>query len=226
MSTKDLFEMSVKFGIADSFVFVVMQNKGNTSPYHNLQHLLDVFGTTCLIIEKCEHTRKETVINSFALMEASLFHDFGRSACNADRDNVAYACAIYRQFRKEFSKRPYSEQEVLEVCSLITSTEWPYVKSNEELSLEETILRDADVVPSAHENFLAQAIGLGKEMGNPSVSKWLRQTIEFNSGKFLLPETNELFFEKRKENTLFFSVLLDCYESSIQNPEQRILDTD
>ncbi|MDR0860690.1 MAG: hypothetical protein LBO09_07100 [Candidatus Peribacteria bacterium] len=219
MNVAKLFNIAIQFGIADTFVYLVVHNEGNCNPYHNLNHHFSVFEACYQISEKCRKNGKTiSKQEQIILLEASLFHDFFHSAGKLSDDiNVSNSCSEYQSFRENRSKRPYSEEEVAKVCSLIKTTEFPFIKQDCELSLVEKILRDADVVQSVRGDFLAHSIGLGKEWNKPSVVEWLENTVKFNSGGFILPETNELYLTERQANVSFFAHLISVYKDTINS---------
>jgi hypothetical protein len=145
-----------------AFRYVVEHNPSNDAPYHNLDHMLRVAHRCyegCSFHALTAQQRTETVL-------AALFHDFDHSQGRlSDEWNVK---AAIRGLMGWYNSNPMNQANINidRVAKIIEATEYPYVIPTEDLTLQQAIIRDADLMMSLDINWMGTVIvGLGKEMG-------------------------------------------------------------
>jgi len=123
--------------------FINLKNPSNNVPYHGIDHLFEVFRFSYTIFENdivCKSTSTQN-LNKLEILIAALFHDYNHSTGRlTDSENISNAILGLNEF---YDLYPYFDLDV--VKSIIYATEYPYTISDQELSLEQQIIRDADM---------------------------------------------------------------------------------
>ena len=122
-------------------------------------------------------------------MLSALFHDVNHTGVKYTDDiNVVLAIKSLREFWFNFiDEEVDTDIDINEVCSIISTTEYPYTIESNELTQKQKILRDADLLQSLEPNWIQQVImGLCQEMNIPieDMIKGQRDflsSIEFNT---------------------------------------------
>lgn len=141
-------------------IFLYARNLAN--PYHNFRHMFHVFW---LCYSACVYYAGELSSRSMRnLLIAALFHDFdhsGQAGSGHDDLEIERALRGLRKYILEEDK-PY----LAEIERMIRVTQFPYVIPTADLqSLEEEIIRDADMCQALDYAWLQQVIfGLSQEM--------------------------------------------------------------
>ena len=163
------FNIIEDYNLEDYFSKLLVWNTANKAPYHNLYHTLCVM-KNCLKIVEYENI--DTNIRN--LLVASLFHDFNHSQGSApDSWNVKKAIETFLEFSKETH---VNNQKIVDI---IKATEYPYVITD--LSIEQKIIRDADLLQIFEDNYFKQNIvSLGAEM-NKGLKESLEMSLKFYS---------------------------------------------
>ncbi len=142
-----------------AFKYVVLNNKSNDAPYHNLNHLLTV---TKAVYDgmQAEDLGKDKKIKEMLI--AAIFHDFNHSAGKkTDDKNVADA----KKGIKEFLESEKIEADFDFIELLLNATQYPYVIENKDLTIYQAIIRDADIVQVLMYNWIHQSVfGLSQEL--------------------------------------------------------------
>lgn len=152
---------------------IILNNRSNTVPYHNLNHLLTV-------TQHCHNAlfyeAKVTRFGEEHLLMAALFHDFNHSAGQeTDAVNVSWA----KDKLQIFCENEDIPLDVDFMHSIIDATQYPYVIPAEELTIYQKIIRDADLCQIYEYNWLQQNIfGLAQEM-NLSVTSLIAGQRKF-----------------------------------------------
>lgn len=145
-----------------AFRYVVKHNTSNNAPYHHLNHMLRVMG---YCEEGCKYHKIEGKprVN---LLVAALFHDFNHSQGKQDDEwNVKEA---KRGVEKWYNSNAlnHSNINLKKILEIIDATQYPYVIEREDLTLEQSIIRDADLMISQDSDWMGNMIvGLAEEMG-------------------------------------------------------------
>jgi hypothetical protein len=162
-----------------AFRYIIDNNESNFAPYHNFNHMLRVmyYCNKGCIFHKIEGKRKTNVLL------AALFHDFNHSQGEeSDEVNVKRAIAGVRDFYENnaMNKNSVNIEKVVEI---IQATQYPYVIEADDLSLEQAIIRDADLMPTLDPDWLNNIIvGLMKEMKIDNFKTMCEGQVKFHQG--------------------------------------------
>lgn len=167
--------------------YVILNNTGNTNPYHSFEHLSNVFLYCKEGAEYHELPEKETL----HLLLAALFHDFNHSGGELkDNANIANA----KMGVSEWYKNSDVALDVEYINSLIDITEFPYTIQSNALNLPQQILRDADMGSIFTDNwFQTIMLGLSAET-KTGLEAFLEQQKNFMSNL----KGNTPWFQKTK----------------------------
>lgn len=176
--------------LKSAFRYVVLNNKSNGAPYHNLNHLLTV---TKAVYDgmQAEGLGKDDKLKEMLL--AGIFHDFNHSAGKkTDDKNITDAKKGLREFLEE--EKIEADSDFID--KVLDATQYPYVIDSDKLNEYQKIIRDADIVQVMMYNWIHQSVfGLSQELNMSFVDfiqaqkKFLANT-EFNTswGKKLKEE--------------------------------------
>lgn len=142
----------------DNYLKIILnQNKANNLSYHNFYHSLCVM-KNCYEIYNSFEIKHEKYTRLLCI--ASLFHDFNHSGGKLkDNENIQIAIESFILVSQE------SEEDNKIIIDTIRATEYPYVIENDDLSLLQEIIRDADLLQICEDNWLQQIIlGLTNEL--------------------------------------------------------------
>ena len=140
----------------DYLKIVITESTSNNAPYHNFYHVMCKIKNTYEIALSegflLEHIR--------VLILIDLFHDFNHSmGLHNDEWNVNTACAAFTHYSKE------TDEVNKKVISGIKATQYPYVIEDEDLTLEQKIIRDSDLLQQFENNYIQQVyFGLSQEL--------------------------------------------------------------
>lgn len=171
----------------DSYLTSFLKNNtALTSPYHNLFHSFCV-ASNCYLIAQDEKLEPEQIKE---LVIAGLFHDFNHSQGKlSDEANVKEAIKQFEKYSKE------DKETTKRISRIIEVTQYPYVIPNKELSLQEKIIRDADMLQPFEKNYIQQVIiGLLMQELSMPMEKALETQIKFI--KNMKPEFNTDYSKK------------------------------
>jgi len=139
-------------------------NKALSAPYHNFYHQL-VVANSCL--EAAEYYKLDER-PKLELIVAALFHDFNHSM-GKYKDDINVELATY-YFRCWYAEKNLSNGDLNQgaVVDIIQATQYPYVIEHDKLTLQQKIIRDADLTQLMQANRIGQVyIGLATEMNLP-----------------------------------------------------------
>jgi hypothetical protein len=117
--------------------FLNENNSSNNAPYHGIDHLFEVFKFSYSISQFVPNNE----INKLELLIACLFHDYNHSCGKLkDSENISNAIdglTMFHEIHPEFD---------LEITKdIIRATEYPYTLPDEDLTIEQKIIRDSDM---------------------------------------------------------------------------------
>lgn len=148
---KRYYEIIEHFGLQEEFA-TYLKSKSIDAPYHNAWHTINMIEDcydAYLYLTGSDKGCKDLII-------AAIFHDIDHSQ-GKHTDDINIKVALERVNALTYNKS--------EVANIIKATQYPYVIPAEELSLNQAIIRDADLMSSFKNTFLPHcAIGLSKEM--------------------------------------------------------------
>ena len=139
-------------------------NKAYAAPYHNFYHHL-VVANSCLEAAEYYNLDERPTLE---LLVAALFHDFNHSMGKHKDDwNVAEAISYFENWYTE-NNFHYDILNKDTVINIIKATQYPYVIESDNMTLQQNIIRDADLTQLLQENRIGQVyIGLATEMNLP-----------------------------------------------------------
>ena len=143
--------------------YVMLHSKSNHAGYHNFFHVQTLF-------EQCyEALRYETVHASRdnVVLTAVLFHDFNHSMGEKnDAENIKRAIAGFKKWNTKYNGG--NKEFFAEVVEVIKATQYPYAIDAKDLSIEQAIIRDADLTQILQPTWIAMnVLGLAKELKKP-----------------------------------------------------------
>jgi len=143
--------------LGEALNFIIKESKSNFSPYHNLNHNITVTVFSYYIgkIEKISSKEMKE------LLIAAIFHDFNHSAGESKDDiNVKNA----KKGIKEFIEKNKIVVDLDAIDKILDATEFPYKVNEEDLNIQQKIIRDADLTQLFEPTRLqANFLGLQKE---------------------------------------------------------------
>jgi hypothetical protein len=162
-----------------AFRYIIDNNTSNHAPYHHLNHMLRVMS---FCNEGCKYHRL-TGKSRTNLLVAALFHDFdhtmGEKNDEANVQNAIQGVQIW------YSSNPLNSSNINieRVIEIIKATQYPYVIKQEDLTLEQSIIRDADLMMPLDSDWLDNLIiGLSTEMKINDFKKMAEGQYKFYSG--------------------------------------------
>ncbi len=139
--------------------FVILTNKSNYAPYHNLNHLLTVTKYTYGALKNMDMLKDD---KTEALLLAALLHDYNHSM-GAKKD--VYNISEAKKGVKKFITDEGIKLDVDFIESMIDATQYPYVIEDKDLNIYQKIIRDADMCQIFEYDWLKQNIlGLVNEL--------------------------------------------------------------
>lgn len=184
-------------------------SKSLNAPYHNLYHCL-VVADNCL--EASSYYNLDTV-KELSIIVAALFHDFDHSMGELkDSENIKNAIIAFEKWY-DINKKDLNIDHDM-VVDVIKATEYPYVIDAKDLTLEQKIIRDADLCQTFVDNRIQQVyIGLSAEM-KIRILDMLNGQIKFIES--IVPNTDwfKLKFNKEKNRVIEeVNKLIKLYEN-------------
>ena len=174
-----------------AFKYIIENNKSNYAPYHNLNHLLTVLKYVDYIADG-----EEVYYDQMdALHLAALFHDFNHSAGKlSDDKNIVVAKKAFVDFAY---LQNLEKDLIVEVCSLIDATQFPYTIANSNTTKSQKIIRDADMMQQFESNWISQTtLGLASE-NDVDIKKFIIGQRHFLESIIFLTDTANQF---KKDN--------------------------
>lgn len=185
-----------------AFRHVLTYNSSQLAPYHNTWHMMCVLKYVDYIIrmeKSAGHYAPEDELDETALMLAALFHDINHSAGKlADDYNVENAKVEFKNFL-DYEDYAKAGDDINpgwmknRVYALLDATQYPYVMPHSELTHDQKIIRDADMMQAYEPNmFFHLVLGLSAESGKPII-KVLEQNVKFHADLVMCTRTGAAF---------------------------------
>lgn len=178
--------------VVKAIQFVIDENvKGNFNKYHGMFHLFYVFKWAAQLSEYASNAHG---LRTEELLVAALFHDAGHvGKMGDDSINIAEAQWNVDEFSEWMKDQdPLDQSKQLDyeyIKYLIECTQFPYTKTNDEITIEGRILRDADMSYFFEDiSIFAIYVGLREEFGKDMPSFLETQGGFITSIKFNTPE--------------------------------------
>lgn len=142
-----------------SFKYIILNNKSNDGPYHNLNHLLTVL-KYCYLGALSEKINDEKELRE--LLIAAIFHDVNHTV-GKEKDDVNVQNS--KNVIKKFVQQEKIDVDIDYINKLLDATQYPYVIESADLDLRQSIIRDADLMQVFEYNWIHQNIaGLSSEL--------------------------------------------------------------
>lgn len=187
--------------LASAFTYLFTTNQSNSGPYHNLFHACTV---TCAAFEMgVDEKLQETDLNE--LLVAAIMHDYGHSLGKQkdDRYNIVAAkngILMFADQNKELIEK--YKVSVDNILAIVDATQYPYILSEEDLTIKQKIIRDADMCQMFQNNWLQQnVLGLSEELGFDPID-FLQSQKNFINGVVPRTEWFKYEFDKHKNYIL------------------------
>ena len=165
--------------LGEGLNYIIKNSNSNYAPYHNLNHNI----TVSLFSYYLGKSEKLNEIDFSELLIASLFHDFNHSAGKKnDSNNINEAKKGISEFLKEY---PIENVSLGKINKILDATEFPYKIKNEDLNIQQKIIRDADLCQLFESNRLqSNFLGLQKEAGITLEEQIKRQEVFYKNLNF------------------------------------------
>lgn len=177
-----------------AFRFIVENNSSNAAPYHSLHHMLRVthYCSAGCLYHNITGSRRTM------LLTAAMFHDFNHSqGKEKDDKNIKRALDGLSEF---YLSNPLNRTntDLNTMFNIIRATEYPYVIPAEELTLEQSIIRDADLMPSLEVDWInTMIVGLKEELNVESFLDMVEGQSKFHSGIEMCSEWGKSIYKER-----------------------------
>lgn len=194
---------------SDAFVYLTEVSNSNSLPYHNIKHTLDVF-KNCYNLSFYEEIDEKSTIE---LCLAALFHDFNHSGGQLiDHQNIINALLALDGFF--ITHQTYNAiVDKNKISEIIKATQYPYVISDDLLSTEQKIIRDADMLQTFEEDWVTMIMfGLRKEM-KKNMTEMIKIQIGFlENMKFYTKWAEEKYKSLKSRNLTDLQHLQSFYQ--------------
>lgn len=171
--------------------YVIKNNTGNSNPYHNFEHISNVF----LFCKEGAEYHNLPESETLDLLVAALFHDFNHSGGKFDDDTNIYNAKMALD---AWYNESDTSVNIDNIKSYIDITRFPYNVESSMLNLPQQILRDADMGSIFTDNwFQTIMLGLSSEI-NQDISDFLEAQINFMKNM----KPNSEWFKNEKFNLL------------------------
>ena len=186
--------------LSEGFKYVLAHNSSAMAPYHNTRHLMCVVKYVDYLLRaerKLGACECEDELDELSLLLAALFHDVDHSMGKLDDEaNVQNAKAAFACFLDVTDTGDIREEWLWQrVCRLIDATQYPYAIPSAQLTYEQGVIRDADLMQAYDDDmFHHLTMGLSIELGTP-LMKTLEGNIVFHSAVTPCTESGRAYRE-------------------------------
>lgn len=151
----------------------ILTNNITNNPYHNNNHIIDVFNNSMLLFNLYKKTYDLSDTDELYLGLAALFHDFNHSGGKLkDNKNIKNSLNGLKKYLKIINKTDLYNN----IKNIIKATEFPH--KNIELNILQKIIRDADTMGGITDNWLNNVKSLAKEY-NKTLKEFIPDQISF-----------------------------------------------
>lgn len=198
---KFLYHKLKEFDLGEVYSYVMENNPSRALPYHNNFHLESVAKFTIL---GAEHHNLPTQ-DIIDLVYAALTHDFDHSGSGKDDDaNIiralhGFGTMALKINAGEFTRtQPLSPESCANIKKYIRCTRFPYLVDGSTLSIQEQIIRDADILQGlfAQDYIMGIVAGIAKEANIPMKNMLNGQEAFWKGTKFCTEWAVKLSQEK------------------------------
>lgn len=187
-----------------AFKYILLNNKSNDNPYHDLNHLLTV-------MKYCYQGAKKENVTGKALKElliTAIFHDVNHSGGKkSDEENIKMS----KKAIKEFVESEDIDVSLESMDEIIEATQYPYVIEADDLNVMQSIIRDADLMQVYEYNWIQQNIGgLSSELNMDFIDFLKPQRKFLESAEFNTDWGKELKKERWTDVMKQFKMLEDA----------------
>lgn len=155
-------------------------------PYHNMRHTLGMIYHIIRMYEKSKTDISTDVHitddDLYILITSALFHDYNHSAGRfSDQVNVRNAkdgleCCL----RNILPASDLRDRIILSCKKNIDATQYPYIIPDDELDIQQRILREIDILVCLYDDFITQSLmGLAAEMHQANLMNFSVDYLKF-----------------------------------------------
>lgn len=174
------------------FNYYMNYNISYDNPYHNMSHTIKVLNNIINISEEM----KIDNFNLYCLILSGIFHDFNHSGGRfSDSVNIHNAKAGLSDCVLNYKKGEENISVIVNECfSIIDATKWPYEKKISELSLNQKIMRESDILVLFYDDLSSIMFMLKSELRQHDNSEVIKNEIMYIKNIF---NELELDYSKR-----------------------------
>ncbi len=179
---RDIYSIIIQSPVlSKAFKYIILNNTSNNAPYHNFHHMMSV---TKYLFEGYGHYKDVLSGDYNSIMLAGMFHDMNHSmGKESDEVNVQQAIEAFLNFYNDDTEVLKEDVDKDVVISMIQATQYPYVIEDGDLTLNQQLIRDCDIMvvmePDWFQNIM---IGLGIELGVSDIPKMIVSNVGFHKG--------------------------------------------
>lgn len=167
--------------------------------YHGLRHMLHV---TWVCYQACRYYQRLGQMNgrdARDLLIAALFHDYGHCGKGGiDAENILVAVDAFNQLAE-----PMDKNRLGWILPIIRATQFPHEDLGSSPSLNEQIIRDADMSQAFGTTWIGDiAAGFGSELGKTTI-EMLEQQLKFLEGVKFHSDFGMVFFGQEAINAKY-----------------------
>jgi hypothetical protein len=191
--------------IFDNARAYIIENNKVENPYHNNEHMVNVFNNAMLLFDQYKEEYELTPSDKLCLGLAALFHDFNHSGGKlTDKENIELALVALKEFLDAVNKSDIWNNRKLvnplifsKIEQIIIATEFPHLDID--LDILQKIIRDADTMGGITEGWKSVVTSLAKEY-NKTLEEFIPTQIKFlDTVKFNTDYCNQLLKDNKEE---------------------------
>lgn len=154
-------------------------------PYHNMRHTLGMIYHIIRIYEQGRGGLSDVRLSDddlYILITSALFHDYNHSAGRfSDQVNVRNAKEGLTACLKSILPESEIREEIILTCKKnIDATQYPYIISDDQLDIQQRIMRETDIIVCLYDDFITQSfMGLAAEMHQTNLMDFTVEYLRF-----------------------------------------------
>jgi hypothetical protein len=179
------------------FKCILENNTSNNAPYHHFHHMMSV---TKHLFKGISHY-PELSNDYHTILIGGMFHDMNHSMGKEnDGYNVKQAIKAFEDFYEE---NPFENVDKGKVINMIKATQYPYVIDDKDLTLEQQLIRDADLMMVLEPDWFQNIVlGLNVEMNVNDPKKVIEGNIEFHKNIKMRTKWGKELYKSEWDNVI------------------------